>query len=37
VDPDDIAESPLFQELEQDDTKARTPILDVLRLYPSRS
>jgi metabolite-proton symporter len=29
-----IAESPLFQELEQDDTKARAPILDVLRLYP---
>jgi MFS family permease len=29
-----IAESPLFQELEQDDTKARTPILDVLKLYP---
>jgi MFS family permease len=29
-----IAESPLFQELEQDDTKARAPILDVLKLYP---
>jgi MFS family permease len=29
-----IAESPLFQELERDDTTARAPILDVLRLYP---
>jgi MFS family permease len=29
-----IAESPLFQELEQDDNKARAPILDVLKLYP---
>jgi len=29
-----IAETPLFQELEQDDTKARAPILDVLKLYP---
>jgi metabolite-proton symporter len=29
-----IAESPLFQELEQDDTKARAPILDVLKVYP---
>jgi MFS family permease len=29
-----IAETPLFQELEQGDTKARAPILDVLRLYP---
>ena len=29
-----IAESPLFQELEQDDTKSRAPILDVLKLYP---
>ena len=30
-----IAETPLFQELEQDDTKARAPILDVLKVYPS--
>ena len=29
-----IAETPLFQELEQDHTKARAPILDVLKLYP---
>jgi MFS family permease len=29
-----IAETPLFQELEQQDTKARAPILDVLKLYP---
>jgi metabolite-proton symporter len=29
-----IAETPLFQELEQEDTKARAPILDVLKLYP---
>ena len=29
-----IAESPLFQELEEDDTKARAPILDVLKVYP---
>jgi metabolite-proton symporter len=29
-----IAETPLFQELERDDTKARAPILDVLKLYP---
>jgi metabolite-proton symporter len=29
-----IAETPLFQELEQDDTKARAPILDVLKVYP---
>ncbi|HET6813656.1 MAG TPA: MFS transporter [Actinomycetota bacterium] len=29
-----IAETPPFQELEQDDTKARAPILDVLKVYP---
>ena len=29
-----IAETPLFQELEQDDTRARAPILDVLKVYP---
>ncbi len=29
-----IAETPLFQELDQDDTKARAPILDVLKVYP---
>ena len=29
-----IAETPLFQELEHDDTKARAPILDVLKVYP---
>jgi MFS family permease len=29
-----IAESPLFQELEQDDNTAGAPILDVLKLYP---
>jgi metabolite-proton symporter len=29
-----IAETPLFQELEKTDTKARAPIIDVLRLYP---
>ena len=29
-----IAETPLFRELEQEDTKARAPILDVLKLYP---
>ena len=29
-----IAETPLFQELEQGDSKARAPILDVLKLYP---
>ena len=29
-----IAETPLFQELEQEDTKARAPILDVLKLCP---
>jgi MFS family permease len=32
-----IAETPLFQELERDDTKARAPILDVLKVYPGRS
>ena len=29
-----IAETPLFQELEHDDTKARAPIMDVLKVYP---
>ena len=29
-----IAESPLVRELEQEDTKARAPILDVLKVYP---
>jgi metabolite-proton symporter len=29
-----IAETPLFQELDRDDTKARAPILDVLKVYP---
>jgi metabolite-proton symporter len=29
-----IAETPLFRELEQEDTKARAPILDVLKVYP---
>jgi metabolite-proton symporter len=29
-----IAETPLFQELEKTDTKARAPIVDVLKLYP---
>jgi metabolite-proton symporter len=29
-----IAETPLFQELEREDTKARAPIVDVLKLYP---
>jgi len=29
-----ISESPLFQEIEQGHTKARMPILDVLRVYP---
>jgi metabolite-proton symporter len=28
-----IAETPLFQELEQEDTKARAPIVDVLKLH----
>src|SRR6478752_4073258 len=31
-----IAESPLFRELETSDTKARAPIVDVLRTYPKR-
>jgi metabolite-proton symporter len=31
-----IAESPLFREVEADHTKARAPIVDVLRLYPKR-
>src|SRR5205085_1334797 len=29
-----ISESPLFAEVEQEHTKARMPILDVLRVYP---
>jgi metabolite-proton symporter len=29
-----IAESPLFQAVEAEDTKARTPIVEVLRTYP---
>jgi metabolite-proton symporter len=29
-----ISESPLFQEIEQEHTKARMPVLDVLRIYP---
>ncbi|HEX8134374.1 MAG TPA: MFS transporter, partial [Actinomycetes bacterium] len=29
-----IAETPLFQELEQTQTKARAPIVDVLKVYP---
>jgi metabolite-proton symporter len=29
-----IAETPLFPELDQDDTKARAPIIDVLKVYP---
>jgi metabolite-proton symporter len=29
-----ISESPLFKEIEQGHTKARMPVLDVLRLYP---
>src|SRR3954454_6122090 len=29
-----ISESPLFEEIEQEHTKARMPILDVLRVYP---
>ena len=32
-----IAETPLFQELEHDDTRARAPILDVRKVYPGRS
>ena len=31
-----IAESPLFRELEASDSKARAPIVDVIRLYPRR-
>ncbi|MBA3339438.1 MAG: MHS family MFS transporter [Geodermatophilaceae bacterium] len=31
-----ISESPLFREVEATDTKARAPIVDVLRLYPKR-
>jgi metabolite-proton symporter len=31
-----IAESPLFQEVEAEDTKARAPIVDVLRAYPKQ-
>jgi len=31
-----IAESPLFREVEAKDTKAKAPIVDVLRLYPKR-
>ena len=31
-----IAESPLFREVEASDTKARAPIVDVVRLYPRR-
>jgi metabolite-proton symporter len=31
-----IAESPLFAEVEASDTKAKAPIIDVLRLYPRR-
>ena len=31
-----IAESPLFRELEATESKARAPIVDVLRLYPTR-
>ena len=31
-----ISESPLFRELETSDTKARAPIVDVLRTYPKR-
>ena len=29
-----ISESPLFEEIEQEHTKARMPVLDVLRVYP---
>ncbi len=29
-----ISESPLFQEIEQEHTKARMPVVDVLRVYP---
>ena len=31
-----ISESPLFQEVEASDDKARAPIVDVLRLYPKQ-
>jgi len=31
-----LSESPLFREIEATDTKARAPIVDVLRLYPKR-
>ena len=31
-----ISESPLFREVEASDSKARAPIIDVLRLYPKR-
>ena len=31
-----ISESPMFREVEATDTKARAPIVDVLRLYPRR-
>ncbi len=31
-----ISESPMFREVEATDTKARAPIVDVLRLYPKR-
>ena len=31
-----IAESPLFHEVEETDTKANAPIVDVLRMYPRR-
>lgn len=31
-----ISESPLFREVEETDTKARAPIVDVLRLYPRK-
>ena len=31
-----IAESPLFHEVEETDTKAKAPIVDVLRRYPKR-
>jgi len=31
-----LSESPLFREVEETDTKARAPIVDVLRLYPKR-
>jgi metabolite-proton symporter len=31
-----ITESPLFREVEEHDAKVRAPIVDVLRMYPSR-